>query len=147
VRFVSAQLASSPPFPLYGADSPPADVVTPLRRVTLHSHRAKTNSLHPLHLLATLCPVASTLESKPKHWFYTTATSHSPQTAQLTPSTAIKNSSHPWSLSPPLNHVSILHSPYSQSTTSSELQSPPSFPFTSILCSLSRRIMTLIVMN
>jgi uncharacterized membrane protein len=38
VRFVSVQLASSPPFPLPGVVSPSTDVVIPSRHVTLPSH-------------------------------------------------------------------------------------------------------------
>jgi hypothetical protein len=62
---VSAQLASSPPFPPSGAASPPA-VATPPRRVTPLSHRAKTSSLHPLHLPTTLRPIASPSRAETK---------------------------------------------------------------------------------
>jgi hypothetical protein len=61
VKFASVQLAVSPSFALPSAASPLIDVVTPSRRVTLHSQGAKMDSLSPLHL------VASTLESKSKH--------------------------------------------------------------------------------
>jgi hypothetical protein len=58
VRFVSAQLASSPPpFPLSNAASPPVDVVTLSHHVTLHFHWVKTSLLPPLHLSATLYPL------------------------------------------------------------------------------------------
>jgi hypothetical protein len=67
VRFTSIQLALSPTFPLPGAASPPVDVVTPPRCVTLPFHRVMTNSLPLLYLPATLRPVASPLESKLKH--------------------------------------------------------------------------------
>jgi hypothetical protein len=59
VRFALAQLTSSPPFLLSGVASPPIDIATPLCRVALRSHGAKTSSLLPLHLPATLRPVAS----------------------------------------------------------------------------------------
>jgi hypothetical protein len=69
VRFVSIQLASSPPFSLPGSASPPTDVVIPQRHVTLPSHgelavsassfgnalfhrlssRAETEALNPHH--------------------------------------------------------------------------------------------------
>jgi hypothetical protein len=75
--------------------------------VTLPFHGAKTSSLHPFHLLVTLRPVTSHLEPKLKHWIRTIAADHPPQTTRLSPSTAIKSSSQTWSLSPPLNHVSI----------------------------------------
>jgi hypothetical protein len=64
---MSAQLASSPSFPIIGATSPPADVAMPLRRVMLPSHGAKTSSLPPLHFNAMPHPGASPLEQKPKH--------------------------------------------------------------------------------
>jgi hypothetical protein len=66
VRFTLAQLTLSPPFQFPGAASPPVDIITPLRRVTLHSHGAKTCSLSLLHLLATLHPVTSPLASQTK---------------------------------------------------------------------------------
>jgi hypothetical protein len=112
VRFASAQLASPPLFPIPGVVSPLADVITPSRHVTLISHWSKTSLLPPLHLLTTLYLITSPLESKLKHWIYTTATGYPPRTVRLSPSTAIKRSSHPWSLIPPLNHVSILPHPY-----------------------------------
>jgi hypothetical protein len=69
VRFVSIQLASSPPFYLPGSASPPTDVAIPQRHVTLPSHgevavsassfgnalihrlpsRAETEALNPHH--------------------------------------------------------------------------------------------------
>jgi hypothetical protein len=60
VRFVSAQLASSPPFSLPGAASPPADVTTSPCHVTPRflPHGVKMSSLHPLHPLTMLRPVA-----------------------------------------------------------------------------------------
>jgi hypothetical protein len=57
VRFISTQLAVSPPFPLSDTTSPLVDITTPPRRVTLLSYRAKTNSLSPFYLLATFHPV------------------------------------------------------------------------------------------
>jgi hypothetical protein len=54
VRFTPAQLTSSPPFLLSGVASPPADVATPPRCVTLPSYGANTSSLLPLNLLVTL---------------------------------------------------------------------------------------------
>jgi hypothetical protein len=93
VRFTSAQLTSSPHFSLIGVASPPADVVTPPRQVTLPSHRVKMSSLPPLHLSVTFRPVASPLEPKPKHLIRTTAAGHPPRTAWLPPFTAIKRSS------------------------------------------------------
>jgi hypothetical protein len=108
VRLISPQLASSPPFPLTGVTSPPTDVVTLSRRVTLPFHWAKMSSLSPLYLPATLCSVASLLEPKLKHWIYTTAARYPPWIVRLSPSTAIKRPSQYWSLFIPLNHVSIL---------------------------------------
>jgi hypothetical protein len=67
VRFVSVQLASSHPFSLSDASSPPDDVVTLSRHVTLSSHEAKTSSLSPLHLPAILHLVASHLDLKLKY--------------------------------------------------------------------------------
>jgi hypothetical protein len=64
---MSVQLVSSPPFPLPTTISPPADIVMASRHVTLPSHRVKIISLHPLHLLETLCPVTSPLKLKLKH--------------------------------------------------------------------------------
>jgi hypothetical protein len=66
VRFVSAQLASSLPFPLPSGPSPTADVILSCR-VTLPSHRVKTSSLPLLYLPTRLHPVASPLEPKLKH--------------------------------------------------------------------------------
>jgi hypothetical protein len=83
IRFTSIQLVSSPLFPL-------PDVATSLRRVVLPSHEVKMSSLPPLHLLLILHPIASPLEPKLKHWIYTTTFDHPPQTARLSPSTAIK---------------------------------------------------------
>jgi hypothetical protein len=71
--------------------SPPADVATLLCRITLSFHWAKTSSLHPLHFSVMLYHVVSPLESKPMHWIHTTTTGHTPQTAWLLLSTAIKN--------------------------------------------------------
>jgi hypothetical protein len=67
VRFVSAQLLSSPPFPLLSAASPSADVATPLRLVTLTTHRATMSLMPSLNLQTTLRPVTSLLDPKPKH--------------------------------------------------------------------------------
>jgi hypothetical protein len=111
---VSAQLTLSPPFPLPGAASPLFDIAMLPHRATIPSHKAKTSSLPPLHLLATLHPVTSPLELELKHWIHTIATGHPPWTVRLPPSNPIKRSSQPWLLSPPLNHVSIF--PPSQST-------------------------------
>jgi hypothetical protein len=75
------QLTSSPPFPLPGVASPPADitapqrhvapapadVVTPQHRAALPSHEAKMSSLPPLHLLAMLRHVTSPLKPKSKY--------------------------------------------------------------------------------
>jgi hypothetical protein len=108
VRFMLAQSTMSPPFPLPGAASPLAIVVTPPHHVTLPPHWAKMSLLPPLHLPATLCSIASPLEPKLMHWNRTTTTGYPPRTAKLSPSTAIKRSSQPWPLSPPLNCVSIL---------------------------------------
>jgi hypothetical protein len=108
---VSAQLASSPPFPLPSVISPLINVATPLLHVTLPSHWAKTSSLPPLHLSATLHPVTYPLEPKSKHWIRTTATGHPPRTVRLPPSTSIKRLSQPWPFFPPLNRVSILPPP------------------------------------
>jgi hypothetical protein len=78
VKFASTQLMSSPPFFLSGAASPPADNVTPPRRVTVSSHWAKMSSLPPLHH-----PIVSPLEPKLKHWICTTAVGYPPQTVWL----------------------------------------------------------------
>jgi hypothetical protein len=130
VRPTRVASSLSPP----GAISPPADIVMPPRRVTLHSHWAKMSTLTPLHLPAMirpitspldpkskywihapnvghpplLRPVASPLKSKLKYWIHTPTAGHPPQTAYLPPSTAIKKSSQPWSMFPPLDRVSIL---------------------------------------
>jgi hypothetical protein len=111
VRFASAQLTSSPLFPLPGVVSPSIDVITQLCRVTIPSHRAKMSSLSLLHLVTTLRPVASPLKPKMKYWICTTTAGHPPRTVRLLPSTAIKMSSQSWPLSPPLNHIFILLSP------------------------------------
>jgi hypothetical protein len=58
-----------------GVASPPVDVATPSRHVTLPSHGVKTSSLSHLHLLATLCLTASPIELKPKHLIRTTTAS------------------------------------------------------------------------
>jgi hypothetical protein len=97
VRFMSVQPTSSPPFPLPAVASPPVDVGTPPRHVTLPSHGVKTTSLPPLH------PVVSPLESKSKHWIHTTVIGHPPWTTRLPPSTVIKRSSQSWLFSPSLN--------------------------------------------
>jgi hypothetical protein len=57
----------SSPFPLPGTVSPPVNIATPPRRAVLHSHRAKMSSLTPLHITATLRPIASPLKSKLKY--------------------------------------------------------------------------------
>jgi hypothetical protein len=80
----------SSPFPLPGDTSPSADVATPPRHVTLPFHGAKMSLLSPLNLLATLRPVVSPLEPKPKHYICTNAAGHPPRTARLPPFTAIK---------------------------------------------------------
>jgi hypothetical protein len=67
VRFVSVQLASSHPFSLSGVSSPPDDVVTLPRHVTLPSHEVKMSSLPPLHLPAILHLIVSHLDLKLKH--------------------------------------------------------------------------------
>jgi hypothetical protein len=93
VRFTSVQLVSSPPFPIPSAASPLADVVTPPRRVTLPSYSAKMSSLPLLHLLTKLCPIASPLEPKLKHWIRSTVVGYPLWTAWLPPSTTVKRSS------------------------------------------------------
>jgi hypothetical protein len=107
---------SSTPFSLLGASSPIADVATPSHRITLPSYGAKTSSLPPLHLPATLHLVASPLELKPKHWICTTTVGHPLCITQLPPSTTIKMSSQPWSLSLSLNYVSLARAPHHQSS-------------------------------
>jgi hypothetical protein len=57
----------SPLFPLPGVASPPIDVATPPRHITLPSHGAKMSSLSLLHLPVMLRLVAFPLEPKPKH--------------------------------------------------------------------------------
>jgi hypothetical protein len=54
------------------------------------------------------------LEPKPMHWIHTITVGHPPWIAQLPPSTLIERSSQLWSLSPPLNRVSIFPPPYSE---------------------------------
>jgi hypothetical protein len=93
VRFASVKLAFSPPFLLPGAASPLANIITPLRRITLPSHWVKMSSLPLLHLLITLYLVVSPLKSKLKHWIYTTAICYPSWTVWLISSTAIKRSS------------------------------------------------------
>jgi hypothetical protein len=63
---MSAQLASSPSFSLPGAASPSADVTTSPCHVTSRflPHRVKMSSLHPLHLLTMLRPVAFPSQAK-----------------------------------------------------------------------------------
>jgi hypothetical protein len=65
VRFTSAQLMSSPLFPLLGATSPPADIVMMSRSITLPFYWTKMSSLPLLYLLAMMCPVASPLDHLP----------------------------------------------------------------------------------
>jgi hypothetical protein len=96
---VSAQLSSSLPFSLPGGFSPSADVAILPRHITLPSHGAETSSLPPLHHPATLHPIASPLELKPKHWICTITIGHPLYTARLPPSTTIKRLSQPWPLS------------------------------------------------
>jgi hypothetical protein len=67
-------------------------------------------------------PSPPPLKPKLKHWIRTTAIGYPPQTVRLSPSTATKRSSQPWSVFSSLNCVSILHPP-NQSTTPSELHS------------------------
>jgi hypothetical protein len=118
LRFVSVQMVLSPPFSLPSTAYPLIDIVMPLRRVMLPFHRVNTSSLSMLHLSATLRPVASPLEPNLKYWICTSATGHPPCTAQLSPSTAIKMSSQPWSLpselhpSSSFSFVTILHSSF-----------------------------------
>jgi hypothetical protein len=64
---VSAQLTSSPLFPLPGATSPPTDVVTPPHHITLLFHGAKMSSLAPLHIPAIIRLIVSPLKLKLKH--------------------------------------------------------------------------------
>jgi hypothetical protein len=90
VGFTSAKLALSPPFSLPGAASPTADVVRPPCHVALPFHWAKTSSLPPLHLSAMICPIASPLKPKLKHWICITATGYPPRTTWLSPSSTIK---------------------------------------------------------
>jgi hypothetical protein len=128
VRFTSAQLASSPFFPLPDVASPPADIATPPRHVTLPSYWAKMSSLHPLHLPIMLYPIVFPLELKLKYWICTTTTGYPPQTAGLPPSTTIKRSFQLWSLTQPLNRASILAPPYLEHHA---IGAPPTvvFPF------------------
>jgi hypothetical protein len=107
VRFASAQLALSPPFSLPDVISPPTDVITPPHRVIRPSHWAKMSLLSLLHLSAMLYHIASPLKLKLKYWIRTTATDYPLWTVWLPPSTVIKRSSQHWSLSPPLNRISI----------------------------------------
>jgi hypothetical protein len=80
---------------------PPILRPIPLYRVTLSFHWTKTSSLSLFYLSVMLHLVASPFEPKSKHWIYTITAGHSPQTVWLPPSTAIKLSSQPWSLSRP----------------------------------------------
>jgi hypothetical protein len=99
------------------------------RHVILPSHWAKTTSPPSLHISIMLCLVASPLEAKLKYWIRTAVVGYPLQTTWLSPFTTIKNhlnldhSSHHSTVSP----LCILPS---QSTTSSELHPPSSFPFT-----------------
>jgi hypothetical protein len=128
---VSAQIALSPSFSLPDPATLPADITTPLHRVTLPFDGAKMNSLPPLHLPAMLYPVAFPLESKLKNWIHTTTAGHSPRIVRLSPSTSIKghlnldHSSHHSIVSP----FCLLTSP---GTMPSELHPPLSFPFTAL---------------
>jgi hypothetical protein len=67
IRFASAQLTLSPPFPLPGVASHSANIVTPLHHVTLPFQGAKTSSLPLLHLPAMLPPVTTPLEPLNSH--------------------------------------------------------------------------------
>jgi hypothetical protein len=104
------------------------------------------SSIFPLRCLISWRHITSPLEPKPKHWIHTTATDHSPRTAWLTPSTAIKRLSH---LDHSLHHSTA--SPFyvlsSQSTTLSELYPPLSFSFTVVPRSSSLHTTTPMVMN
>jgi hypothetical protein len=121
VWFMSAQLTSSPSFSLLSVASPSADIATLSHRVTLPSHGANTSSLSILHLSTTLRSLASPLERKPKHWIDTITIGHPTRTARLWPSTAIKRSTQPWSLSPPLKCLhfasSLVRASHHQSST------------------------------
>jgi hypothetical protein len=108
---MSAQLASSHPFPLLGAASLPTDIAMPLCRVTLSFHVVQMSSLPSLYLPATLHPITSSLEPKSKHLIHTIVTGYPLRTIRLPPFTDIKMSSQPWSPSSPLNRVSILSPP------------------------------------
>jgi hypothetical protein len=103
VRFASVQLTSSSPFPLPGVIFAMVNVVTPSHCIMLPSYWAKTMSLPPLHLPITLCLIASSLESKLKHWIRTTAAGYPSRTAQLSPSTIIKK-----------HYFNVGHSPTTQ---------------------------------
>jgi hypothetical protein len=146
VKFTSTPLVSSPPFSLPGATSPPADVTTPPRHVTLPFHGAKMRLLSLLHLLTMLHPVASPLELKLNHWICTIATGHPFRTARLPPSAAIIcrlnfDHSHHHSTASPFYLIPI------QSTMSSELHPSPIFPFIAVPRSLSLRTTIFTVMN
>jgi hypothetical protein len=147
VRFMSAQLALSLHFPLLGATSPPADVVTPPRRVTFPFYWAKISSLLPLHLSATLCLIASPLEQKLKHWICTTAACYPLHTIRLSPSITIKKiistlTTFP-TIQPHLHFTSFLaRAPRHQSSTP-----PQSFSFTTISHSSSLCITIPTVIN
>jgi hypothetical protein len=64
IRFISVQLSLSTLFSLPDATSHLTNIVTPLRCVTLPSHKAKMNALSLFHLPATLHPIVSPLEPK-----------------------------------------------------------------------------------
>ncbi len=59
IRFASAQLTLSPPFPLPGVASHSPNIVTPLHHVTLPFHWTKTSSLPPLYFSIMVHRVAS----------------------------------------------------------------------------------------
>jgi hypothetical protein len=122
-------MASSPSFSLSIATSPLPNIGTSPRRVTFHSHRVKTSLLPPLHLLATVCPIASPLE---------------PNRSIESAPPPLVSLPEPSNSYPPLllkDYSSLGHSPHhstaspfcilpSQSTTLLELHPPLSFSFT-----------------
>jgi hypothetical protein len=88
VRFTSAQLASSPPFPL-----PDGALLRPTSPFVASCHTSFTWSQDELAASALSSDNALScrfpLEPKLKHWIRTTAAGHPPHTVWLSPSTAI----------------------------------------------------------
>jgi hypothetical protein len=144
VKFASTQVTSSPPFFLPGGASPSADVTTPCHASFPWSQDELTASTSPSgNVSSHRLPSRAKIETLNLHHYR-----RPPSLDRLTLTLHCYKKGH-LNLSHSLHHSTA--SPFyllsSQSTTSTELHPPLSFPLTAVPCPSFIRTMTHTMMN